>query len=307
MSGVLRPLSLALVPTTLALALVGCTAATPDNADDGVVRIVASTNVYGDIAASVADVDGANVEITSVIDSPDQDPHEFQANGRVQLALSQADIVIENGGGYDDFIDTMLSASGNDDAIVINAVEASELDADAEGFNEHVWYDLATVIAVGTELAGALGEVDDDRATEYAAAAAEFANRCRRSSPPRSKLERRSPARAPIVTEPVPGYLLDRIEVTDITPPEFSEAIEEDTDVPPALLQSVLNLIGDGSAAIVVYNAQTGGPQTDAVLDIAGEFQVPAVAVTETLPDGLHYVEWQQGLQDLIVESLQNR
>jgi zinc/manganese transport system substrate-binding protein len=293
---------------TLALALGGCTAApAPDNANDGVVRIVASTNVYGDIAASVADVDGANVEITSVIDSPDQDPHEFQANGRVQLALSQADIVIENGGGYDDFIDTMLSASGNDDAIVINAVEVSELDADAEGFNEHVWYDLSTVIAVGTELAGALGEVDDDRATEYAATAAEFANEVQTVLASAVEARASIAGSSAIVTEPVPGYLLDRIEVTDITPPEFSEAIEEDTDVPPALLQSVLNLIGDGSAAIVVYNAQTGGPQTDAVLDIAGEFQVPAVAVTETLPEGLNYVEWQQRLQDLIVESLQNR
>jgi zinc/manganese transport system substrate-binding protein len=102
----------------------------------------------------------------------------------------------------------------------------------------------------------------------------------------------------------VPLYLLDAMDIENLTPPEFSEAIEEDTDVPPALLQSVLNLIGDGSAAIVVYNEQTGGPQTDAVIDVATDNQVPAIGVTETLPEGMHYIDWQQSVQLQIIEGL---
>jgi zinc/manganese transport system substrate-binding protein len=97
-----------------------------------------------------------------------------------------------------------------------------------------------------------------------------------------------------IITEPVPLYALQASGLRNLTPPEFSEAIEEDTDVPPALLQDVLNLIGDGSARAVVYNAQTGGPQTDAILDVATDSRIPMVAVTETLPDGTHYLDWQR-------------
>ncbi|MGN6503232.1 MAG: metal ABC transporter solute-binding protein, Zn/Mn family, partial [Pseudolysinimonas sp.] len=107
-----------------------------------------------------------------------------------------------------------------------------------------------------------------------------------------------------VITEPVPLYLLEACGLRNLTPPEFSSAIEEGSDVAPALLQSVLNLIGDGSAAVVVYNAQTGGPQTDAVLDIATENGVPAIGVTETLPADMTYVQWQTALLTSLQQAL---
>jgi zinc/manganese transport system substrate-binding protein len=283
------------------LILTGCSPAAPDNASDGELRVVASTNVYGDIASTVG---GTDVEVTSVIDDPAQDPHEFEANARVQLALSRADVVVMNGGGYDDFMTTMLSASGNDDAIVIDAVQVSGFDAGEDGFNEHVWYDYPTMAHLATAMAGAFGEVDELTAVDYAQNAAEFARDI--DGLMASALQAAADFDAPgaIITEPVPLYLLDAMDIENLTPPEFSEAIEEDTDVPPALLQSVLNLIGDGSAAIVVYNEQTGGPQTDAVIDVATDNQVPAIGVTETLPEGMHYIDWQQSVQLQIIEGL---
>ena len=137
----------AVLLTAAVLLLAGCSATQPD---DGMIHIVASTNVYGDIAQTIG---GDGVQVTSIIDDPAQDPHQFEANGRVQLALSRADIVIVNGGGYDDFATTMLAASGNDDARVIDAVELSGYDASADGFNEHVWYDYPTVQTVAKAIA----------------------------------------------------------------------------------------------------------------------------------------------------------
>ncbi|HWM34879.1 MAG TPA: zinc ABC transporter substrate-binding protein [Pseudolysinimonas sp.] len=291
----LKPL--VLLPV-LAVALAGCTAPQADNAQDGVVRIVASTNVYGDIAQTIG---GAGVEVTSIIDDPAQDPHQFEANGRVQLALSRADIVVVNGGGYDDFATTMLQASGNAAAVVITAVDESGLDTGAEGFNEHVWYDYATVGALASRIADALRTVDPERADAYDDAA--FAAGLQRLQDRADALRVTTDGAGAVITEAVPGYLLRALGMTDLTPPEFSAAIEEDGDVSPVLLQRVLNLIGDGSASVVLYNAQTGGPQTDAVLDIASENRVPAIGVTETLPDGTDYLAWQSGYLDLIEDA----
>jgi len=64
------------------------------------VAVVASTNVYGDIVERIG---GAKVDVTSIISDPEQDPHSYEANTQNQLALSQAKVVVENGGGYDDF------------------------------------------------------------------------------------------------------------------------------------------------------------------------------------------------------------
>jgi zinc/manganese transport system substrate-binding protein len=274
------------------VALAGCAPTPADNASDGVLRIVASTNVYGDLAAEIG---GPDVEVTSIIDDPAQDPHQFEANGRVQLALSRADIVVVNGGGYDDFATQMLEASGNDDARVIDAVALSGYDTGADGFNEHVWFDYPTVQTVAQAIAAALDIADPAQSGSYDARAEGLVAELGALIQIEASIAAAAGGAGAVITEPVPLYALEACGLENLTPPEFSEAIEEDTDIPPALLQSVLNRIGDGSAAVVVYNEQTGGPQTDAILDIAAENRVPAIGVSETLPEGLSYFDWQSG------------
>jgi zinc/manganese transport system substrate-binding protein len=284
----------------LVIVLAGCSAPTGDS-DDGRIQVVASTNVYGDIAETIG---GDAVEVTSIIDDPAQDPHQFEANGRVQLALSRADIVIVNGGGYDDFATQMLDASGNADAILLNAVELSGIDDSAEGFNEHVWYDYNTMQIVTDAIARALTEVDPGGAEGYSAGYHRLDDGLMALIARADGLRAVAEGKGVVITEPVPLYLLAWTGLVNLTPPEFSEAIEEDTDIPPALLQQVLNLLGDGSAAVVVYNTQTGGPQTDAILDAASENGVPVIGVTETLPTGEDYLAWQGGYLDQLAAAL---
>lgn len=292
--------SLLTAPLLAALVLAGCTAQ-PAPDDDQRVTVVASTNVYGDLALAVG---GDAVEVTSIIDDPAQDPHQFEANGRVQLALSRADVVIVNGGGYDDFATQMLEAAGNDQAVVVDAVELSGRDATAEGFNEHVWYDYPTVGAVIDAVAEALSAAAPAEADGFAAAAARLQEGLSGLEQRVADLAATASGQGVVITEPVPLYLLDALGLENLTPPEFSEAIEEDTDVSPALLQSVLDALADGSASVVVYNTQTGGPQTDAILGAAAERGVPVVGVTETLPAGEDYLGWQGGYLDQLQQAL---
>lgn len=106
-----------------ALVLAGCAGTAPgdDAAADGRLSVVASTNVYGQIAAEVG---GDLIDVTSIVTNESQDPHSFEPSARDQLAVSKADLVIENGGGYDAFIDGLIESSGTD-APVITAVEYS--------------------------------------------------------------------------------------------------------------------------------------------------------------------------------------
>jgi zinc/manganese transport system substrate-binding protein len=286
----------AVLAAVVVAALAACTSPV-DPTDDGDLRIVASTNVYGDLAATIA---GPDAVVTSIIDDPSADPHGFEANPRVQLALAEADLVIANGGGYDDFVDEMLEASGNTTAVVLHAVDFAGTDPTTEGFNEHVWYLHSAML----DLTGAIGEALDgiaedaertDRVEGLQRDIAELAERV-------GALAREHAGEGFIVTEPVPQYVLGAAGLINLTPPAFTEAIEEDTDVAPALLQDVLNRIPE--ASVVVVNGQTGGPQTDAVIEVADDSGVPWFAVTETLPEGESYVSWQAGLLDLLEDSL---
>jgi zinc/manganese transport system substrate-binding protein len=265
-----------------------------------VIRIVASTNVYGDFAAAIG---GSDVEVISIIDGPSQDPHGFEASPRVQLALAGADIVILNGGGYDDFVLPMLEASGNDTAIVIDAVtESGRLVA--EGFNEHVWYDYPTVAKVAVRIGEALAALDPESAERYRSNVSDLQSDLAGLEAMAAAIAIEARGSGVIITELVPMYLLERCGLNNLTPTEFSQAIEEDSDVPPALLQDVLDIIGDGTAALVVYNAQTGGPQTVTVISAADAAHLPVIAVTETLPRGLAYLDWQSDLLRQIAQAL---
>ncbi|QEW01291.1 metal ABC transporter substrate-binding protein [Microbacterium caowuchunii] len=102
------------------LALAGCSSATADPAGDAdAFTIVASTDVYGQIAEAIA---GDAAEVTAIITSAAQDPHGYEPTAADQLTVQRADLLIENGGGYDAFMDALIEAGGTD-APVISAVE----------------------------------------------------------------------------------------------------------------------------------------------------------------------------------------
>ena len=117
-----RSLPALLTSGIVAVALAGCASPAPADDAEG-LSVVASTNVYGDIAQSLA---GDLATVTSIIESAAIDPHSYEASAQDQLAIANADIVIENGGGYDPFVDVLVDGSGSS-AIVISAVEASGL------------------------------------------------------------------------------------------------------------------------------------------------------------------------------------
>lgn len=276
------------------LALSGC-AANPA-VDDRRVQIVASTNVYGSIAEAVG---GDSVVVTSIIESAAQDPHSYEASAQDRLSLSKADLVIANGGGYDPFIDALLDTAP-ESIVVVNASEASGLleedhesdDADdhahIEGFNEHVWYSFHGVEHVAERLARELSQIDPDNAGSYAANLDAFVAQLETLELSADAIDADGARVA--ITEPVPLYLLEELGFINVTPDEFSEAIEEGTDVPPALLAETLAAIE--GAAFLAYNSQTASAETEKLRAAADEAGVPVVEFTETLPDGEDYISW---------------
>jgi zinc/manganese transport system substrate-binding protein len=266
------------------------------------VSVVASTNVYGDIAKTVG---GSAVTVTSIIDSPDRDPHEYQADAQTRLALSKAELVIENGGGYDDFVDVMLE-SASSGPTVINVVDLSGRNRHPTGaeFNEHVWYDIATVKKLTTQLATDLSAAAPSQAATIKANAAAFNSQLSRLQQQEAEIKAEHAGDPVAITEPVPLYLLQAAGLVNKTPDEFSEAIEEDTDAPPAILKQTEDLFDEHQVKLLAYNEQTTGPQTEAVLAAARRNNIPIVPLTETLPAGQAYVPWMQANLEAVSSAL---
>ncbi|MFD7244594.1 metal ABC transporter solute-binding protein, Zn/Mn family [Streptomyces massasporeus] len=292
--------------TSASLALLAGCGSSSDSADGkstpARVAVVASTNVYGDIARRIG---GDRVDVTSVISDPDQDPHSYEADPQNQLALSKAKVVIENGGGYDDFVDHMLKGGHNDSAEVINAVDVSGRTAPEDGeLNEHVWYDFPTVAKVADRISTALAEADPGDAAVFEKNTAAFKAKLEPLEAREAQIKKAHGGDGVAITEPVPLYMIEASGLVNRTPAEFSEAIEEGDDVSPRVLQESLALFSGKKVKALVYNEQTSGPQTEKAEAAAEAAGIPVVPVTETLPKGKDYLGWMAANLDALASAL---
>lgn len=263
----------------------------PSARGPGVVSVVASTDVYGNIASVIG---GSGVTVTSIIDDPSKDPHDYEADAQNQLALSRAQLVIENGGGYDDFVDTMIKAHATPGRTVLNVATISgynQKPASGE-FNEHLWYDFPTMIKLTGQIVATLSAAAPDNAHTFATNGEAFINSLTKLEDQEAAIKKQHDGDGAAITEPVPVYLLAACGLVDKTPTAFSDAIEQGTDAAPAVVNETLAQFTDKSVALLVYNQQTAGPQTELVLKSAKQNSVPVVPVTETLPAGKTYLTW---------------
>ncbi|MDQ1608104.1 MAG: zinc/manganese transport system substrate-binding protein [Microbacteriaceae bacterium] len=293
------------LPLVTVLSLAGCASSPSQTAGTSAsspISVVASTNVYGSIAQSIG---GSAVTVTSIMSDPAQDPHSFEASVQNQLELSKANVVIENGGGYDPFVGTMLASAKNTSATVLDAVALSGLKPDASGdLNEHVWYNFPVMKTVADKLVATLSKIDPTKASTFQANATAFEARLTTLEAQEAALKAKFAGVGASITEPVPVYMLDAIGLVDKTPAAFSKAIEDGTDVSPTVLQETLALYSGHTVKLLAYNEQTSGPQTDAVIAAAKSAGIPVVPVTETLPSGKNYISWMTSNLDAIAHAL---
>ncbi len=292
-----------LTGTALVLVLAGCSGAATAQKDDGLIRVVASTNVYGDIAKTIG---GDRVAVTSIISDPSQDPHSYEANAQMQLALSLADVVIQNGGGYDAFVGTLLRGAKNPKVVVLDAVAISGYDQrPATGdFNEHMWYDVPTVRRVAARIAKQFSALEPSGAPAFTTNTARFTAELDVLQASETKIKATAVGSGAAITESVPLYLLDAVGLVNKTPEKFSAAIEAGTEVSPVALQQTLALFSGRAVKLLAYNEQTTSPETVRVRAAARKAGIAVVQVRETLPRGKNYVAWMTDTLASIARAL---
>jgi zinc/manganese transport system substrate-binding protein len=299
-----RRLTLTAVFTVAASAVAACGSSAPASsgaaspppsaaAASAPVSVVASTDVYGAIATAVG---GNAVQVTSIINSPDADPHEYESTPSDAATVGKATLVIYNGAGYDDFATKIIAASGAKPA-TIDVAQLSGLQSQVpagEEFNEHVWYSFPTIKKLADTIATDLGQAAPGQASTFTANAQAFSTKIDGLTAKLDAVKAKHAGVKVAVTEPVPLYMVEAAGLVNATSEEFSKAVEEGNDPPAAVLQETLKLFsGPDKVKALLPNAQTESPTTKQVEQAAQAGGVPQVPVTETLPAGVtDYVAW---------------
>ena len=125
------------------------------------VQVVAAENTYGDLVQQIA---GIHAHVLSIISDPNVDPHEYEANVDNARQIADADIIIENGGGYDTWMDKLMATTQNSRRTLIKAYDIAPTHLHE---NEHVWYNPDNVIMISQKILEALKAKDPADAAEF--------------------------------------------------------------------------------------------------------------------------------------------
>ncbi|WP_460722233.1 metal ABC transporter solute-binding protein, Zn/Mn family [Nocardia heshunensis] len=286
------------------------TACGSSKSSDG-LTVVASTNVWGDITKAVA---GPDVKVESIINDPKVDPHSFEVSPSDAAKITDAKLVVYNGGHYDEFIEKAIAGKSK---TVVNAFDVAghdhasasatpdpAADTHSHEANEHIWYDVHEVGHIAAHIADALGEIDPDHKQAYTDRATAFAAKLAPIEAVTAKIAAEHPNQPVLQTEPLAAYMLTAAKADDKTPHAFQEAIEQGTDPAPADVAAVRDLLTGKQVRALVYNIQTEDKVTQDLKSTADKSGVTVVEVTETLPADKDYITWMTDNANALAKAL---
>jgi zinc/manganese transport system substrate-binding protein len=279
----------------LVIAAAVCALAAPALADP--VKVVAAENFYGDVAKQIG---GDNVAVTSILSSPDQDPHLFEASAETAKALTDAKVVIVNGVDYDPWMEKLLKANkapGRTE-IVVGALVGHKA-----GDNPHLWYDPAYVKAAAKALVADLVAADPAHRADYEQGQAKFLDSLK---PIDDKIAamRKSYAGQPVTaSEPVFGYQAGLIGLK-VHNERFALAVMNNAEPTASEVAGFENDLKGHKVKVMLYNAQANEPAVQRLVQMAKDNGTPVVGVSETEPADSTYQAWMLGQLNALDKAL---
>ncbi|WP_077616637.1 metal ABC transporter solute-binding protein, Zn/Mn family [Caenibacillus caldisaponilyticus] len=266
--------------------LAGCGhSSTSSNKSDASIHVVAAEDFYGEVAQAVG---GGRVHVTSIIDRPNVEPHEFEPTPKDASTVHNADVILYNGLGYDDWMARLVSSSSRakDKKVIV----VGDLMGKKNGENEHLWYAPETMPAVARALADRFAHLDPAHAEYYHRKAKEYIASLEPLQDMIKRLKQDAPT-AVAATEPVFDYMLAALNYKADSE-AFAKAMEEGTDPSPGALAHMQNDLKHRKVAFFVQNVQVENTTIGRLAKLAKAHRVPIVKVSETLPAGKDYKTW---------------
>ncbi len=299
LSGTLPIVTVCLIGSTV---LAGCGIA--GWAHSRAATVVASTDVWGSVARAVT---GRHVPVKSILSGADADPHSYAASPSDAAAITDAALVVYNGGGYDPWVDQVLAGHPAVKSVDAYSFLGTEnVTPEGQRPDEHVFYDLSVAKSVASSIADRMASIDPGNAADYRANAAEFCRGADAITISEHAIASAYPDAGVIATEPVVYYLLAASGLVNRTPAAFTAANENESDPSPADMASVLDLIDQRQVSALLVNPQTSTAAINGLQDAARRAGVPVTEVTETLPDGIDYLTWQRNTVNQLLAALRS-
>ena len=281
------------VIATVAAAWSGGAIAAPGG---GKIVAVGAESEYANV---IGQVGGRYVQASAIMSNPNTDPHTFEASIAVAREVGNAQLVVQNGVGYDGFMDSIESATPSNGRTVINVQRLLRLPDSTP--NPHLWYDPATMPKVADAIAADLSSIQPSHAAYFTANASAFKASLKPLAAAIASFKAAYPGSPVATTEPVADYLLAALGADNQTPWTFQTDIMNGVDPSPQNVAAERGLFTGHKVKAFLYNQQVTDALTQSFITLAEQNHIPVVGVYETMPvPGYDYQTWMRAeVQDL--------
>jgi zinc/manganese transport system substrate-binding protein len=266
----------------------------------GRVVAVGAENEYADV---IGQIGGPYVSVTAVMSNPNTDPHTFESSPKVAAEVAGAELVVQNGLGYDEFMDKIEQAAPDAHRQVIDVQTLLHLPASTP--NPHLWYKPTTMPAVAKAIGAALSALQPAHRAYFASRVTAFDASLQPWMAAIATLKADDGGAPVATTEPVADYLLQAADLDNRTPFTFQADIMNGVDPSPQDVSLQDSLFTGRKVRVFVYNEQVTDSLTDSLLQLAHQQHIPVVGVYETMPrPGYDYQSWMMAEVKALSDAL---
>jgi len=252
------------------------------------ITAIGAENEYADV---ISQIGGKYVNVSAIMSNPNTDPHTFEASPAVAREVTAAQLIVQNGVGYDTWATTIENADPSGSRKVINVQQLLGLPDSTP--NPHLWYKPTTMPAVANAVAADLGQIDPAQASYFKANAASFIASLTVWNNAIAAFKSAHPDVPVATTEPVADYMLQAVGADNMTPFTFQADIMNGTDPSPQDVALQNSLFTQHKVKVFLYNQQVTDSLTESFIKLAQENGIPVVGVYETMPTpGYDYQSW---------------
>ena len=265
--------------------LAGCSS-TKANDPKQSINVTSSVNFYGEVAKNVL---GKYGKVTSIINNPNIDPHDFNPSSSDAKNVYKANLVIYNGLGYDSWAQKLTSSNNDVDSINVGSLMSKKT-----GDNPHIWYNVATMEKLANTLADKFAKLQPKHKKQFEDNAKAYIAKLKVLNTQLDDIKKNKMSKPVAVSEPVFDYSLENMgyKVSDTS---FEEATEKDNDPSPKSIRSLQEDIKNHKLSFFVVNKQVNSKTVNNLVKLAKENNLPIVYVTETKPSNEpNYISWMQ-------------
>jgi zinc/manganese transport system substrate-binding protein len=281
---------LVLLSLAAGVATAGCgaTATGAPSVKPGQIVAVGAENEYANV---ISQIGGRYVAVGAIESNPNTDPHTFEASPSIAQEVAAARLIVQNGVGYDTFMNKIESASPSSSRKIIDVQTLLGLPDSTP--NPHLWYLPRTMPAVAQALVKDLSAIQPDHAAYFAANAKTFDASLQPWYAALKAFAAKYPHTPVATTEPVGDYMLQAARTANLTPFTFQADIMNGVDPSPQDVTLQNGLFSGHKVKVFLYNQQVTDSLTQSLLAKAHQDGIPVVGVYETMPvPGYDYQSW---------------